>query len=55
MLCRGTDAACALGTAERGRLFVKRGGVGVLISADQDEESSPVEQLRSLLQVDSQR
>jgi hypothetical protein len=28
--------------------------VGALISADQDEESSPVEQLRSL-QVESQR
>jgi len=28
MLCRGTDEACALGTAERGRLFVKRGESG---------------------------
>jgi hypothetical protein len=24
--CRGTEKACALGSAERGRLFVKRGG-----------------------------
>jgi hypothetical protein len=34
VLCRGTDEACALGTAERGRRFVKRGGVEVEVEVE---------------------